>query len=140
MSDDLDKLKAAMRVATPAPDTARKAADLALAQKNFADLQGSRDEPRPMSDRPVGGLWTGVRKMFATMTTRGGLVATTAIVAVGFVLLTPLGRDVMAPQDLVPAVLEEEAPVVERADLRAEAPPAPEVRKRAAEAPDRSRM
>lgn len=73
--------------------------------------------------------------MFATMTTRGGLVATTAIVAVGFVLLTPLGRDVMAPQDLVPAVLEEEAPVVERADMRAEAPPAPEVRKRAAEAP-----
>ena len=100
MTDDLDDLKAAMKAATPAPDAAKKAAHLALAQKNFEDLQGSRNQARPNSDRPASGLWTGVRNMFATLTTRGGLVATTAIVAVGFVVLSPAGRDLLRPQDL----------------------------------------
>ena len=108
MTDDLDDLKAAMKAATPRPDPAVKAAHLALAEKNFADLQGSRDGARLNSDRPRGGLWSGVRKMFATMTTRGGLVATTAIVAVAFVVLSPAGRDLLSPRDLTrPAVVEE---------------------------------
>ena len=108
MTDDLDDLKAAMKAATPRPDPAVKAAHLALAEKNFADLQGSRDAARLNSDRPRGGLWSGVRKMFATMTTRGGLVATTAIVAVAFVVLSPAGRDLLSPRDLTrPAVVEE---------------------------------
>ena len=108
MTDDLDDLKAAMNAATPRPDPAVKAAHLALAEKNFADLQGSRDGARLNSDRPRGGLWSGVRKMFATMTTRGGLVATTAIVAVAFVVLSPAGRDLLSPRDLTrPAVVEE---------------------------------
>ena len=100
MTDDLDDLKAAIKAATPAPDAAKKAAHLALAQKNFEDLQGSRNQVRPNSDRPASGLWTGVRNMFATLTTRGGLVVTTAIVAVGFVVLSPAGRDLLRPQDL----------------------------------------
>ncbi|GHF34494.1 vWA domain-containing protein [Seohaeicola zhoushanensis] len=99
MSDDLDDLKAAMKAATPAPDAAKKAAHLALAQKNFADLQGSRDEARLTSDRPGWGIWTGARQMLNFMTTRGGLTATTALVAIGFVTLTPLGQGLLTPRD-----------------------------------------
>ena len=104
MTDDLDKLKAALDAATPAPDAARKAADLALAQKNFADLQGSRAAPRPKSDGPDRGFWTGAKKMIGTMTSRSGLVVTTARVAVGLAVLTPLGQKLLTPGDLPTAV------------------------------------
>ena len=95
MTDDLNDLKNAMESATPAPDGARKAANLALAQKNFAALQGSADQTRPTSSRPTRGLWTGVRQMLNTFTGRAALTASTAIVAVGFVILTPLGNDLV---------------------------------------------
>lgn len=104
MTDDLDKLKAALEAATPAPDAGRKAADLALAQKNFADLQGSRAAPRPKSDGPDRGFWTGAKKMIGTMTSRSGLVVTTAMVAVGLAVLTPLGQKLLTPGDLPTAV------------------------------------
>ncbi len=97
MTDDLDDLKVAMRAATPEPDSEKKAANLALAQKNFETLQGSRDGARPISDRPRSGHWTGVKKMMNTLTSRAGLTATTAIVAVAFVALTPLGDRLMVP-------------------------------------------
>ena len=99
MSDDLDDLKSALRAATPAPDATRRAANLALAQKNFDRAQGSLAEPRPKSDRPETGLWTGVRNMLNSVSSRGGLVATTALVAVGFVALTPMG-DFLVPERL----------------------------------------
>ncbi len=95
MSDDLDDLKAAMDAATPAPDAATKAAHLALAQENFARLQGSAHATRPISNRPFSGLWTGMKTMLDRMTSRGALTATTALVAIGFVLLTPLGDDLL---------------------------------------------
>lgn len=95
MSDDLNDLKAAMKSATPPPDEAKKAAHLMLAQKNFEEFQGSRSGARPSSNRPGSGLWTGVRNMLNAMTSRGGLVASTAIVAVGFVMLSPLGEGMM---------------------------------------------
>jgi Ca-activated chloride channel homolog len=91
MTDDLDDLKSALRTATPAPDAATKAAHLALAKKNFADHQGSRDEARLMSDRPNRGFLTGVTKMLNALTSRGGLAATTALVAVAFVAIVPIG-------------------------------------------------
>lgn len=94
MTDELDDLKSAMQAATPAPDAASKAANLALAQKNFETFQGSQDDARPKSDRPGWGLWTGARKMLTGLTSRGGMVATTALVAVAFVALIPLD-DVM---------------------------------------------
>jgi Ca-activated chloride channel family protein len=97
MSDDLDDLKAAMDAATPAPDAATKAAHLALAQENFARLQGSAHATRPISNRPFSGLWTGMKTMLDRMTSRGALTATTALVAIGFVLLTPLGDDLLSP-------------------------------------------
>ncbi|QJF52618.1 VWA domain-containing protein [Roseobacter ponti] len=97
MSDEFDDLKAAMRAATPPPDPGKKAADLALAQKNFADLQGSQDEARLTSTRAGHGLLNGVKTMLNSLTTRGGLTATTALVAVGVLFLTPLGEDLMTP-------------------------------------------
>lgn len=93
MSDDLDDLKAMMSAATPKPDPAKRAADLALAQKNFDALQGSRDQLRPTSVTGLQGLWTGVTNMLGTMTSKGGLTATTALVACGFLFLTPNGQD-----------------------------------------------
>lgn len=89
MSDDLDDLKAAMRAATPKPDADRKAADIALARKNFADLQEARAGARQISDRPKAGLVRGVTDMLMRMNTRGALTATTALVALGMVVVVP---------------------------------------------------
>ena len=99
MSDDLDDLKSALRAATPAPDPARKAENLAVAQKNFARAQGSAGGARPMSEGPQPGLWTGVRKMLKSLSPRAVLVASTALVAVAVVTLTPM-RDLMMPPDV----------------------------------------
>ena len=88
MTDDLDDLRAAMKAATPAPDTKAKGENIALARKNFATLQGSGDAARPKSNR----IWTGVKTMLSPLTTRGGrggLVASTALIAIGFIALNP---------------------------------------------------
>ena len=106
MSDEFDDLKRAMDAATPAPDAARRAANIALAEKNFADLQGSRDGARPMSERgPLARLGQGVKTMIGAMTTRGGLTATTALVAVGFVMITPVGQDFLRENTAGPEVI-----------------------------------
>lgn len=91
MSDDLNDLKNMMNAATPRADAARRAENIALAQKNFETLQGSRDDARPTSNRPLQGLWTGAKNMLNTLTSRAGLTACTALVAVGLVGFTPLG-------------------------------------------------
>ncbi len=97
MTDDLDDLKSLMDAATPRPDAARRAENLALAQRNFDALQGSRDEPRPTVVTGPKGLWTGVKTMMNAMTSKGGLTATTALVACGFLVLTPQGQDLLRP-------------------------------------------
>ena len=124
MTDDLDDLRAAMHAATPRPDPARRAENIALAQKNFADLQGSRDEARLTSDRPKTGLMTGVRNMFHTLTSRAALTATTAVVAVGIVMLSPLGENLLprrTPELRPEPALVQEAPEA----LTRKAAPAP---------------
>lgn len=93
MTNDLDDLKAMMTAATPKPDPAKRAADLALAQKNFDAHQGSTKQPRPTPVTGLKGLWTGGKTMFASLTSRGGLTTTTALVACGFLFLTPTGQD-----------------------------------------------
>ncbi len=140
---DLDDLKAALDAATPAPDSGRKAANLALARENFAALQGSREMARPMSSSAGNGPWTRIRRMFASMTSRGALATTTALVACGFLFLTPQGQDLLTPPDPVgepeplPAVLPEPQPLapVLDADDRA-APVGNEVRLAPAELAD----
>ncbi len=111
MSDDLDDLKSLMNTATPRPNAAHKAENIALAQKNFADLQGSRGDSRLTSDRPKKGLISGVKIMLNSLTSRAGLTATTAIVAVGLVVLSPLGDSLFpktADAPFAPAVLPQE--------------------------------
>jgi len=87
--DDLDDLKAAMRAATPAPDTARKSENIALAEKNFAARQESTAQARFTSDRPKQGLFRGVVSMFNSISARHALTATTAMVAVGLFVYIP---------------------------------------------------
>ncbi len=94
---DLDDLKAAMTSATPAPDASRRAADIALARENFAALQGSRAPARHTPERPKRGVLQGVKDMLNSLTTKGGLTVTTAIVACGFLVLTPQGQDLLRP-------------------------------------------
>lgn len=122
MTDDLDDLKAMMDAATPRADADARARNIALAEKNFDTLQGSRSGARPTSERPVRDALEGVRKMLNSLTSRAGLTASTALIAVGLVTLTPIGegirdlgplrdvayRDVPVPQD----ALQERAPVV----------------------------
>ena len=110
MSDELDDLKAAMRAATPAPDPRIKADHLALASRNFASAQGSGADTRPMSDRPRTGIWTGVRDMLNSFSPRAALVATSALIAVGVVTLTPV-REMMLPPEgpALPAIRPRDA-------------------------------
>ncbi len=89
---DLDDLKSTMNAARPTLDAARKAENLALANKNFADIQGSRIAAR---HTPRPNKWTGVMTMLNTLTSRTGLTVTTAIVACGFMIGTPQGRDIL---------------------------------------------
>ncbi|MFT4743127.1 MAG: Ca-activated chloride channel family protein, partial [Yoonia sp.] len=101
MTDDFDDLKSAMDTATPAPDAARRHANLAQAQINFETLQGSAQQARPTSENRATALLTGVTTMLNKLTSRGGLTATTALVACGFLFLTPIGQDLMkAPNPL----------------------------------------
>jgi Ca-activated chloride channel family protein len=107
--DDLAALRSAMDRATPRPDTATRAAHLRLAQENFDALKGSHSQQRSMSGSPTRGVWQGVTHMLQSITTRGALTVTTALVACGFLFLTPTGQTLL------------------RGDLRQEAdvPPAP---------------
>ncbi|WP_369768089.1 von Willebrand factor type A domain-containing protein [Falsihalocynthiibacter sp. BN13B15] len=85
----------------PAPDDAKKRADIALAEKNFKNFQGSVVEPRPTSEStPLRAGWiSGVKNMFTAMTSRTGLAITTSIAAVGVgVIFVELQNTPLAPQ------------------------------------------
>lgn len=102
MSDELNEIRALMDAATPKPDPDKRTENLVLAQKNFDDLQGSRNGARPTTDRrPFGWLTSGVAKMFQSLSTRGGLVATTALVAFGLIVVWPQGRDLLSPPPVI---------------------------------------
>ncbi|TBX22960.1 von Willebrand factor A [Roseovarius sp. JS7-11] len=107
---DLDDLRSAMTAATPAADPARRAENLALAKKNFQTAQGSRAEARQSSDRPqTGGFFKGAFDMLISRTALGGLTATTALVAVGFLFLSPQGQNLLRPPvDSGPSISEPE--------------------------------
>ena len=98
MSDDLEKLKAALKAAEPAPDPARKAEALARAMAEFERVQGSAAASRPMSDRPGkgAGFWTGAAAMISNLTTRATLAGTAsiAVIALG---LAVIGANLRVP-------------------------------------------
>ena len=97
MTDDFDDLKSLMNMATPRADETRRAANIALARKNFDDLQGSREAPRPTPATGRNALWTGVTTMLSAMTSKAALTTTTAIVACGFLVLIPAGQSLLTP-------------------------------------------
>ena len=90
MTDEIARLRAELARVTPAPDPARRAANLRLAEKNFDALQGSVEAPRPIERRPLmARLLDGVTKMISLMSPRGAMIATTALVAVGALVILP---------------------------------------------------
>ncbi len=91
MTNPLDDLKSAMTDVTPAPDAARKQANIALAMENFAAAQGQATQPR----HTAATIWTGVTTMFTKLTSPAGLITTTALVACGFLFLSPATQDLM---------------------------------------------
>ncbi len=89
MSDefDLDRLASALKAAPPPPDPARKAENIALAEKIFDRAQESLAAARPTPEAsPMGAFSKGVAKMFHALTSRAAMATTTAIVAVGVVI------------------------------------------------------
>ena len=98
MTDELDDLKKAFDAATPTPDGIAKRENIALAEKNFADLQGSRIAPRPTHQTgPLGRILNGVGTMLNVFTTRAGLATTTSLVAVGLLVVLPNVDDMRLP-------------------------------------------
>ncbi|MCO6384439.1 VWA domain-containing protein [Oceanicola sp. 502str15] len=92
MTDEFDKLKAALQSAPPAPEAQAKARAMALAMQAFDDereenaaiRQGLANGPRLTPEGPrKAGLMQGVREMFSKLSTKAGLAATTGIVAAG---------------------------------------------------------
>ena len=132
MNDELDDLKAALNAATPAPDPAAKTANLRLAQENFDRAQESVDPARLTSESRsmFGRLIAGVSTMTHALTSRGGLTATTAIVAFGFVMFTPQGRNLLTPPQVITSKPDQplvQEPLVESsADVVAQLAPVPE--------------
>lgn len=93
MTDDLDRLKSALRAATPAPDADAKARAMALAMENFDRLQGSADAARSSdSPPPKAGVIAGVLSMLKSLSSRPALAATTSAAALiaGIAVILPL--------------------------------------------------
>ena len=98
--DELDKLRAALRDATPAPNEVSKETALRIAEENFANLQGSASAARPTDISPErAGILKGLGQMFMKPNLKPMMLATTSlvIVGVGVVLTTPLMRTTPTP-------------------------------------------
>lgn len=90
---DLEKLQAALRDATPAPDADAKAETLRLAAENFARVQETADAARPIPEAPQKvSLWKRTTAMFKFSNLRPVLYATSCLVVAGavFVAYEPL--------------------------------------------------
>ncbi len=134
MTDDLNRLKAALRTATPAPDEDAKAVAIALAQKNFTVRQELTDGARPThdgSEKPTGFV-TGVKNMFSSIGLKPALYASSslAVLGLGIILVLPvstLDRTVTLGDLTVvqtetrelakPEKEEDAAPMVEEAEI-----------------------
>ena len=105
MSDDLDDLKRAFDAGLPKADPANRTATIALAMKNFDRAQESETLAR-LTSEPArkGGFLRGVEKMFAKLSNRGILTATTALAAVAMVAVIPVLQDSQPPQVGTPSV------------------------------------
>lgn len=103
MSDDLDDLKRAFDAGLPGPDPDKRAAAIALAMKNFDRAQETTEQARQTSEPTrEGGLFRGAKMMFAKISNRGFLTATTAVAAVAVVALIPVMKNSQPPQVTLP--------------------------------------
>ncbi len=144
MTDDLNKLRAALHKA-PAPDPGSKEAAMRLAMQNFDRAhQGTAADPRPIPVRPQKpGFLTGVRHMLSTLTTRPILAATTSAAALclGLIVVLPMGdfspdapfavdeggrseAPLLAKPEAAPMIVAEEAAADTSATMGATAPAA----------------
>ena len=69
-NDDLNDLKSAFQAVTPKLDSSRRLENISLAEKNFAEIQGSKKTERLLSDRPSSGWMKGVSTMFNVLNPR----------------------------------------------------------------------
>lgn len=93
--DDLIRLRAALKSATPAPDAATRAAHLARAMESFDAAQETAGAARPNSDRPQGtGFFTGLRAMLSKISLHPVLAASTSVaaLALGTLIVLPVLR------------------------------------------------
>jgi len=110
MSDPIARLKSQLKAATPPADADARAQTLARAQENFVRHQETAHQARPNTDGTpmLGRLGKGVRSMFASFSTRGAMVATTALIAVGVVAILPMTK---GPG--LPGLVKTEAPALQ---------------------------
>ncbi|WP_341862702.1 von Willebrand factor type A domain-containing protein [Gymnodinialimonas sp. 57CJ19] len=109
--NDLDDLKRAMADATPTPDAARKAEAMARSLEIFNRAQGSQDAARQTSETPKDrGFFRGAFDMLISRTT-GALTATTALVGVGLLFLSPQGQEMLQGPPGVPEPITSAPPV-----------------------------
>lgn len=106
--DDLDDLKRAMAEATPSPDAARKAEAMARSLEIFNRAQETQDAARQTSEPPKDrGIFRGAFDMLISKTpilkTGGALTATTALVGVGLLFLSPQGQQMLQGPSVAPA-------------------------------------
>ena len=90
MADEFDDLKRAFEAATPEADPLRKRENIARAEEIFAGIQGSGEAARltPQKGR-MSRLLDGAKPMMNVLTSRAGLTASTALVAVGMLAILP---------------------------------------------------
>ncbi len=137
-SDDLDRLKAALKATPPASNAARQAA-IAAAEENFEMFQESKQTARPtIAVTPKGGVLKGLKTMFASFSTRPVLLATSSLVVVGVgfgVLQLPRFDTALhegfTAEDLASDIQQEVviAEALEATDSFAQSAPAPTVRR-----------
>ncbi len=111
MSDDLNDLKRAFDAHLPKSDPARRADAIALAMKNFDRTQESAAQARQTSEPTrEGGIFRGAKIMFANLSNRGILTATTALAAVAMVAVIPVLQNSQPPEVLQVPVKSEAQP------------------------------
>lgn len=93
---DLDDLFDAIKTATPVPDPDTRADHIALAEANFAQMQGGSSTAAPSGPR------ASLLSFFTSLTGKGSLTATTALIASGVLIFTPQGQSIWQPGPILP--------------------------------------
>jgi Ca-activated chloride channel homolog len=131
MTDELDRLRAALKAPAPPPEADAKTEALRRAMENFDRHQETAKAARPMSVRPErAGFLTGVREMLSRLTTGPALAATASVAAIGvaIAIYPQLNRQPDLPKPLPATVsADKSAPAqspVATGELRNEATPA----------------